>query len=116
MINTPRNLKCCLFLSFLSIFQPTHVWGQDHKQPSDSVVDSGVLVQWASVYSELIQQVRSLFQSLDFLDPDSALQGFMSNGIQHTFLFAEYYNLHSFETSGVTFERNGIYAGFLFEY
>lgn len=53
---------------------------------------------------------------LDFFDRSTALDGYLSSGIQHTYLFAEYNRLETFSKTGVTFERNGIYSGFLFEF
>ncbi len=53
---------------------------------------------------------------LDFLDSSTALDSYLSSGMQHTYFFAEYTKLDSFSKTGVTFERNGIYSGFLFEY
>ena len=53
---------------------------------------------------------------LDGLDQKTARDGYLSSGIQHTFLFAEYLLMKSFNKSGIIFERNGIYLGFLFEY
>jgi hypothetical protein len=53
---------------------------------------------------------------LDFLDSKTSRDGYLSTGIQHTYLFAEYMYLNSFNKTGVTFGRSGVYAGFLFEF
>lgn len=52
---------------------------------------------------------------LDYFDGGSARDGYLSTGIQHSYLVAEYMYLDSFSKSGVVFKRGGIYAGFLFE-
>ena len=52
---------------------------------------------------------------LDFFDSKTALDGWLSRGIQHTYLVAEYFYLSSFNRTGVSFGRSGVYAGFLFE-
>jgi hypothetical protein len=54
--------------------------------------------------------------NLDSFDKTTAKDGFMSEGIQHSYIFVEYMNMSSFANSGVTFGRNGIYLGFLVEY
>ncbi len=53
---------------------------------------------------------------LDFLDPTTTGESFLSAGVQHSYLIVEYNFLDSFVQTGVTFTRDGIYAGFLFEY
>ena len=53
---------------------------------------------------------------LDFFDSATSLDGYLSSGIQHTYLFAEYTRVQSFNQTGVSFERNGVYSGFLFEF
>ncbi len=52
---------------------------------------------------------------LDFFDRSTANDGYLSTGIQHSYLFAEFLYLNSFNRSGVVLERSGIYSGFLFE-
>ncbi len=52
---------------------------------------------------------------MDFLDPSTALDGYLSMGIQHSYLFAEFLYLDTFSQTGVSFKRAGIYSGFLFE-
>jgi hypothetical protein len=52
---------------------------------------------------------------LDFFDRSTARDGYLSAGIQHSYLFAEFLYLNSFNQSGVVLERSGIYSGFLFE-
>ena len=53
---------------------------------------------------------------LDILDRKTSMDGFLANGIQHTYLFAEYLVMRTVLGLGVTFERSGVYLGFLFEY
>ena len=52
---------------------------------------------------------------MDFFDSNTHVDGYLSNGIQHTYLFAEYEYLNSI-ASTVVFMRSGIYSGFLFEF
>ncbi len=52
---------------------------------------------------------------LDFFDSRTARDGYLSSGIQHSYLFAEYLYLDSFNQSGLVLSRSGIYTGFLFE-
>jgi hypothetical protein len=52
---------------------------------------------------------------LDFFDSATARDGYLSTGIQHSYFFAEYLYLSSFNQTGVVLERSGLYAGFLFE-
>jgi hypothetical protein len=52
---------------------------------------------------------------LDFLDSKTRTDSYLSNGIQHTYLFVEYLYLNTFKSS-VAFKRAGIYSGFLFEF
>ena len=52
---------------------------------------------------------------LDFFDRSTANDGYLSTGIQHSYLFAEFLYLNSFNQTGVVLERSGIYSGFLFE-
>jgi hypothetical protein len=51
---------------------------------------------------------------MDFLDRDTARDSYLSQGVQHTYLFAEYFYLNTLGSS-VVFNRSGLYAGFLFE-
>jgi hypothetical protein len=53
--------------------------------------------------------------SLDYFDSKTALDGYLSRGIQHVYLVLEYLYLSSFQKTGVSFGRSGLYAGFLFE-
>ena len=53
---------------------------------------------------------------LNLFDKTTATDGFLSAGIQHSYIFMEYMKMNSFATSGVTFGRSGIYLGFLVEY
>jgi hypothetical protein len=52
---------------------------------------------------------------LDFFDRATARDSYLTLGVQHTFLFAEFLYQNSFNQSGVVFNRSGIYSGFLFE-
>ncbi len=52
---------------------------------------------------------------MDFLDSGTSRDSYLSNGIQHTYLFLEYLYLNTFKST-VTFKRAGIYSGFLFEF
>lgn len=52
---------------------------------------------------------------LDLFDTDTARDGYASSGIQHSYLFAEFLYLNSFNQTGVILGRSGIYSGFLFE-
>ena len=52
---------------------------------------------------------------MDFLDSATALDAYMSEGIQHVYLLAEYEYLDTF-SGAVAFHRNGVYTGFLFEF
>ena len=52
---------------------------------------------------------------LDFLDSKTSRDGYLSSGIQHTYLFLEYLYLNTFKST-VMFNRAGIYSGFLFEF
>lgn len=51
---------------------------------------------------------------MDFLDEGTARDSYLSQGIQHTYFFAEYFYLNTF-SGRVTFNRSGVYSGFLFE-
>jgi hypothetical protein len=53
---------------------------------------------------------------LDSADSVTTRDGFLADGIQHTYLYAEYLAMSSFNTSGLIAKRNGGYLGFLFEY
>jgi hypothetical protein len=66
-------------------------------------------------YSFVFSGSGGLALALDFFDSKTALDGWLSRGIQHTYLIAEYFYLSSFNRTGVSFGRSGIYAGFLFE-
>ena len=66
-------------------------------------------------YSFVYTGSAGISLALDFLDSKTALDGYLSRGIQHTYLTAEYMYLTSFNKTGVYFERSGIYSGFLFE-
>lgn len=66
-------------------------------------------------YSFVFSGNGGLALTLDFFDSKTALDGYLSRGIQHSYLIAEYFYLASFNRSGVSFGRSGIYAGFLFE-
>ncbi len=66
-------------------------------------------------YSFVYTGSAGISLALDFLDSKTALDGYLSRGIQHTYLTAEYLYLTSFNKTGVYFERSGIYSGFLFE-
>lgn len=66
-------------------------------------------------YSFAFTGSGGLALALDFFDSKTALDGWLSRGIQHTYLVAEYFYLSSFNRTGVSFGRSGIYAGFLFE-
>ena len=52
---------------------------------------------------------------LDFFDRKTAIDGYATSGIQHTYLFAEYQTMGTLNRSGPLFDRSGIYTGFLFE-
>ena len=52
---------------------------------------------------------------LDFLDTATARDGYASTGIQHSYLFAEFLYMNSFNQTGVVLSRSGVYSGFLFE-
>jgi hypothetical protein len=52
---------------------------------------------------------------LDFFDRNTMVDAYNSFGIQHVFLFAEYLAMRTL-SGAVTFERGGIYSGFLFEF
>lgn len=52
---------------------------------------------------------------LDFLDRKTMIEAYNSFGIQHVFLFAEFLSMRTLQ-GPVTFERGGIYSGFLFEF
>lgn len=52
---------------------------------------------------------------LDFLDHETTQDSYLSEGIQHTYLFAEYFLLNTL-SGNVQFARSGIYSGFLFEF
>lgn len=66
-------------------------------------------------YSFAFTGSGGLALALDFFDSKTALDGWLSRGIQHTYLVAEYFYLSSFNRAGVSFGRSGVYAGFLFE-
>jgi hypothetical protein len=66
-------------------------------------------------YSFAFTGSGGLALTLDFFDSKTALDSWLSRGIQHTYLVAEYFYLSSFNRTGVSFGRSGIYAGFLFE-
>ncbi len=53
---------------------------------------------------------------LNFFDRATSTDAYLSSGIQQTYFFLEYMRLNSFSKTGPSFERNGIYAGFLFEF
>ena len=52
---------------------------------------------------------------MDFLDSNTHRDSYLSEGIQHTYLFIEYLYLNTFKAD-VIFQRAGIYSGFLFEF
>ncbi len=52
---------------------------------------------------------------LDFMDKNTSRESYLSSGLQHVYLFAEYTYLNTF-TGNVTFRRGGLYAGFMFEF
>jgi hypothetical protein len=51
---------------------------------------------------------------LDYFDKSTSRDGYLSNGFQHVYLFAEFMYLNTFNTD-VVFKRHGLYGGFLFE-
>ena len=65
-------------------------------------------------YSFVYQAIAGVALLLDFADSYTARESYLSEGIQHTYLFVEYDHLDSLST-GVQVKRNGIYSGFLFE-
>ena len=52
---------------------------------------------------------------LDFFDKSTHRDAYLSEGIQHTYVFAEYLYLNTLNTD-VVFQRSGIYSGFTFEF
>ena len=52
---------------------------------------------------------------MDFLDSSTHRDAYLADGIQHTYLFAEYLYLNTF-TTDVVFQRSGVYSGFTFEF
>lgn len=67
-------------------------------------------------YTPIYTTMLGASMRIDGTDPDSAREGYLNNQIQHTSIYVEYYLLKSFTQSSINFERNGLYAGFMFEY
>ena len=52
---------------------------------------------------------------LDYFDAATSKDAYLSDGIHHVYLFAEYLYLDTFSGS-VIFKRGGVYSGFMFEF
>jgi len=66
-------------------------------------------------YSFIYEAMLGLAFRIDGLDSNTARDGFLSTGIQHSYLYAEYLYMNTFNLSKVLFGRNGLYMGVLFE-
>ena len=66
-------------------------------------------------YSFIYEAMVGLAIKIDGLDTSTSRDGYLSTGIQHSYMYIEYFYMNTL-ASPVVFGRNGIYLGFLFEY
>jgi hypothetical protein len=67
-------------------------------------------------YSLIYEARGGVSLLMDFLDKKTATEGYLSNGVQHSYLYAEYLLMKTLGSTSVDFERSGVYLGFLLEY
>jgi hypothetical protein len=67
-------------------------------------------------YSFVYEAMVGAAIKIDGLDTETAKDAYLSAGIQHSYIYAEYAYMNNFAQTGVVFNRNGLYLGFFFEY